>query len=320
MYDWAEFRILRYLLAVVELKGFRAAAEYLHTAQPNLSAQAKQFQEASGLRLYRTVKGNRIRLTETGVAFKPIVRGLLRAQVEAMDALRAIERGEIRALKVGCAALADPVVFHDICKMHKELLPDRPVHAEHGDAVQLIEDIISGEIDGALVIMPISDLRLNIEEIRSDRLVACLRADDPLAGKRFLDPLDLQDNLKILYHPQRHPAAHRRLLELLREAGIQLDGYSRVSHPSELQSLVKQGYGLALIREGVPLDPELTTRPIAGVDWTVDIAFVYKREGHPKTIPVLIRHLKSRMTDPLVRSKKPPRPANTISEQMSLLG
>jgi DNA-binding transcriptional LysR family regulator len=320
MYDWAEFRILRYLLAVVELKGFRAAAEYLHTAQPNLSAQAKQFQEASGLRLYRTVKGNRIRLTETGVAFKPIVRGLLNAQVEAMDALRAIERGEIRALKLGCATLADEAVFHDFCKMHKELLPDRPIHAEHGDTVQLIEEILSGEIDGAIVIMPVSDLRLRIEEIRRDRLVVCLRADDRLAGKTFLDPLDLQDNLKILYHPQRHPGAHRRLLELLHEAGVQLDQYSRVSHPSELQSLVKQGYGFALIREGIPLDPELTTRPIAGVDWTVDMAFVYKEEGHPKTIPVLLRQLKSRMANPIVQGKKPPRSTNNMPEQLSLLG
>ena len=320
MYDWAEFRVLKYLLAIVELNGFRAAAEYLNTAQPNLSAQAKQFQEASGLRLYRTVKGNRIRLTETGVAFKVIVRGLLKAQEEAMDALRAIEQGEIRALKLGCATLADQAVFHEFCKMHKELLPDRPIHAEHGDTLQLIEEIVSGEIHGAVVILPVSDLRLRIEEIRRDRLVVCLRADDPLAAKVFLDALDLQNNLKVLYHPQRHPGAHRRLLELLAEAGVQLNEYSRVSHPSELQSLVKQGYGFALIREGTPLDPELTTRPVAGVDWNIDIAFIYKKEGYPKTIPVLIRHLKSRMVAPSSRAKKTPHSEGMRSKQMSLLG
>jgi len=47
MNDWAEFRHFKYLLAIAEHKGFRAAAEYLHTAQPNLSAQAKQFQDFS---------------------------------------------------------------------------------------------------------------------------------------------------------------------------------------------------------------------------------------------------------------------------------
>jgi hypothetical protein len=39
--------------------------------------------------------------------------------------------------------------------------------------------------------------------------------------------------------------------------------------PTELQSLFKTGYGLALIREGTVLDTELTTRPVVGVDWTV---------------------------------------------------
>ena len=42
MYDWAELRHFRYLLAIVEKNGFRAAADVLHTTQPNLSAQAKR--------------------------------------------------------------------------------------------------------------------------------------------------------------------------------------------------------------------------------------------------------------------------------------
>lgn len=70
MNDWAEFRHFKYLLAIAEHKGFRAAAEYLHTAQPNLSAQAKQFQDLSDVHLFRKGKDGRIRLTATGVAFK----------------------------------------------------------------------------------------------------------------------------------------------------------------------------------------------------------------------------------------------------------
>jgi hypothetical protein len=42
-----------------------------------------------------------------------------------------------------------------------------------------------------------------------------------------------------------------------------------------LRELVKQGYGFALVREGSKIDDELTTRPVAGVDWMVNIAVVY---------------------------------------------
>jgi hypothetical protein len=46
-----------------------------------------------------------------------------------------------------------------------------------------------------------------------------------------------------------------------------------------------------LIREGTNVDEELTTRPIAGVDWTVDTALIYHKVRHPKTIPILVKRL-----------------------------
>jgi hypothetical protein len=46
-----------------------------------------------------------------------------------------------------------------------------------------------------------------------------------------------------------------------------------------------------MIREGTNLDEELTTRPIAGVDWTVDTALIYHKVRHPKTVPILVKRL-----------------------------
>ena len=59
-----------------------------------------------------------------------------------------------------------------------------------------------------------------------------------------------------------------------------------------MQSLVKEGHGLALIREGTPLLGNLITRPIAGVDWTMDTAIIYRKDSHPRVIPALARTLK----------------------------
>ena len=56
MYDWAELRHFRYLLTILERQGFRVAAEELHTSQPNLSVQARQFQENASVRLYKKLK------------------------------------------------------------------------------------------------------------------------------------------------------------------------------------------------------------------------------------------------------------------------
>jgi DNA-binding transcriptional LysR family regulator len=84
MNDWAEFRHFKYLLAIAEHSGFRAAAEYLHTAQPNLSAQAKQFQDFSAVHLFRKGKDGRIKLTATGIAFKSIAQGYLTHEMKRL--------------------------------------------------------------------------------------------------------------------------------------------------------------------------------------------------------------------------------------------
>jgi DNA-binding transcriptional LysR family regulator len=133
---------------------------------------------------------------------------------------------------------------------------------------------------------------LHVEVLRRDRIVVCLRTDHPLAAKTALPVSDLQDNLSIIYHPQRHPDAHVRLLELLGDIGVTLGEYSCASHPSEMQALVKEGHGLALVREGTLLDDGLITRRLIGVDWTVDTAVIYHKQRHPKTVPILVRKLK----------------------------
>ncbi len=299
MYDWAELRHFRYLLVILEKQGFRAAAEELHTSQPNLTVQARQFQENASVRLFRRMKNGRIRPTETGIAFIGLARLLLETRDEIIDALIAIERGEIGSVRFGCSPLVDPNLFRRLCTIHKELLPTCSIRPTHGDTGQLADEILAGSVDAAIVTLPLKHSDLHIEELRSDRLVVCLRRDNPVAAKFALQPDDLQNSPAVLYHPHRHPDAHVRLLELLAEAGINVQEYSHASHPSEMQTLVKEGHGFALIREGTSLDEELTTRPIIGVNWTVDTAVIYHRQRYPKTVPILVKKLKRQFNSDL---------------------
>jgi DNA-binding transcriptional LysR family regulator len=334
MYDWAELRHFRYLLAILERQGFRIAAEQLHTSQPNLTVQARQFQENASIRLFQKMKNGRIRPTETGIAFISLARLLLETRDEVIDTLIAIERGEIGSVRFGCAPLVDQSLFRSFCGLHKEILPACSIRPTHADPAQLTEEVVSGAVDAAIVTLPLRHPDLRIEEIRADRLVVCLRRDNPLAQKAALNVADLQKNLTVLYHPQRHPDGHEMLLQLLTDAGVKIDEYSLASHPSEMQMLVKEGYGFTLIREGTPLDDELTIRPVAGVNWTVNTAVIYHRERHPKTVPILVKKFRRqfrRETNGLGLDRevalrgmprsdpKPPQGGKNLPVQMTLL-
>lgn len=76
---------------------------------------------------------------------------------------------------------------------------------------------------------------------------------------------------------------------------VAIEEYSLASHPSEMQMLVKEGYGFTLIREGTLLDTELTTRPIARVNWTVNTVVVYHKQRHPKTVPILVKKFRRQL-------------------------
>lgn len=317
MYDWAEFRHFLYLLKILEKGGFRVAAEELHTSQPNLTVQARRFQDHAAVRLFRKSKSGQIRPTETGTAFITLARLVLEIRDEVIDALIAIERGEVGAVRFGSTPLVDQNLFRNFCTFHKELLPRIAVRPTHGDAAQLAKEVLDGMVDAAIITLPLTHPDLHVVQLRRDRIVVCLRKDHALAAKAILQVSDLQDNLSIIYHPQRHLDAHVRLLELLGDAGVTLEDYSCASHPSEMQTLVKEGHGLALVREGILLDEGLITRRVAGVDWTVDTAVIYNKQRHPKTVPILVRKLKRSFLKEIPKSSVSPvlRSANGVAKR-----
>lgn len=336
MNDWAEFRHFKYLLAIAEYQGFRAAAEHLHTAEPNLSVQAKQFQEMFGIRLFEKNPRGRVQLTETGIAFIGIARGLLQARDDAIAALIAISRGEIRSLRLGSASCLNRELFTVARDIHTELVPSCSIHPVHAASPELLAELIAGNLDAAIVTSPVENPRLHVEEIVRERVVVCIRSDHPLAKKSILQAKDLRNHPVVRCDPQRNPAVHALLTGYLENAGIGRREFARASHPAEVRSLVKDGYGFALVREGTTIDSELTERPVAGSDWTLGSSFAYSKSGYPKTIPILVQQLKLHFADDSFKAmkdivqdksgstlpvlKRPPRSEGDEPEQLSLLG
>ena len=331
-----EIRHIRYALEILVKGGVRQAAECLHTSAPNLSSQVKEFGELFNIRLFEKSPNNHMLATETGEALRQMGPDVLEALEDLITALIAIENREIRTLRLGSGIFVDRELFHRACEIHKLFVRTCKIQPTFADTTQLMNQVVSGDIHAALVTLPTDNPELLVEEIRRDRLVACLRADHPLAAKAALKPSDLQDHLRVFYCNQMHPIDHVKQMDLLREVGVFIDDFASASHPSEIQQLVKEGYGLTLIHEGTRLDGELTTRPILGVDWTVETAFVYHKMRHPETIPVLVRYLKKHFSAPRRKpelsvipsksrkriggQKRPPRAEDKDPEQMLLLG
>ena len=292
MDDYAEFRHLRYLLAIVEHNGLRAAAEALNLSEPSLSRQARDFQQHYKLEFYRRSKTGRIEITRTGRALPIIFRDLLEARDEAIAALEAIERGEAETLRIGCTPFVDKKICERAAQLQRELVPGSKIKLLRDNTAPLLKELVHDHLDAAIVSLPVTDDSVRIEIIKRDRLVVCLPDNHTLAKRSALSASDLTQNLTVFRSPSQHPAAHARLLELLGELGVWFEEHAHVSHPQEMLEAVKNGEGFALVREGTPMMEGVTTRPIIGVDWTFDTAIVFSRNPKSRIVPVIAKHLK----------------------------
>jgi len=80
-----ELRHVRYFIAVAEYLNFSKAAQQLHIAQPPLSRQIRQLEEALGVTLFTRNK-RRVALTKAGQVFLDEARKLIVQAGHAMEA------------------------------------------------------------------------------------------------------------------------------------------------------------------------------------------------------------------------------------------
>jgi LysR family hydrogen peroxide-inducible transcriptional activator len=294
MADIVEFQRFKNLIAVVEAGTITLAAEHLHISQPALSKQMKVLEEELQVPLLvRHGKG----VSATAAAEVLITGGrhLLKLRDDLISSARGMNNVKFPPMRLGFSSFVDHALLDMVCSIHSSLYPACEIKSESGDNVELLSMLEHGDIDAALLTLPVSGAGLKTIPFAQSRLVLCMRADDPLAIRKEIDPSELQAKLTIFREPKQHPEAHLELMQMLSKIGVEGDVASRYKTPHDLQWMVQMGYGYALIREGTELPAGLTTRPVAGVEWTVDSVLVLGRSTSQRTIPYLIRELKKRV-------------------------
>jgi DNA-binding transcriptional LysR family regulator len=306
MSDLVDLRKLKNLIAVAEEGNITRAAKRLYLSQPALSAQMKDLEEAVQVSLLvRDRKG--VRATPAAEILIAGGRHLLKLRDDLLATARAAHSVSFLPMRLGFSSFVDHSLFEMVCSIHTSLFPACEIKSQSGDNVEILRLLERGEIDAALLTLPVKGIGLRTYPFTQSRLVVCMRSDDPLAHLKEIALSDLKAKLTIFREPKQHPEAHQRLIEMLREVGISGEVANTNKTPHDLQWMVEASYGYALIREGSELQMGLITRPIAGVTWTVDSALILGKSTSQRTMPHLVRELrkKLRVQAALPPSKRP---------------
>ena len=174
-----------------------------------------------------------------------------------------------------------------------------------------------GRLDAAIVTLPIFESELSEHEICADRLLVCLRADDPVADASQVPRSVLSDRLKIMFRRDFHPLLYDRLLKKFKAAGVHLRPTETYSAPSEMQFLVETSGCFGLIREGRALEPGLKALPIEGMNLRVRTALVFNASHQAPVLPMLARRMTQRCMEMSLGIAKR-KPVSNVPEQGNL--
>jgi DNA-binding transcriptional LysR family regulator len=225
----------------------------------------------------------------------------------------------MRPFRLGFTPFIEHQVISTVCDAYRDLFPKGSIHPENGDTEDVIRRLRAAELDAALVTLPVLPDGYCIQPVMHEPLVVCVRKDDPLAQQNELPAESLNGRLAIFSDPRHHPRAHQRLLEMLEGQEI----IPKISNPTfnseHVQWMVRERLCIALIRQSEPLHEDLTTRPIEGVNWTIDSAIAYREEHDQEALPLLLRDLEKRFSVAEPSSpKKPPQRVREKQEQQRL--
>src|SRR5262245_24682339 len=149
-------RQLQYVAAVAEQRSFRKAAAECHVAQPSLSAQIAQVEEALGVQLFERDQ-RRVTLSAAGAALLERVRGLLVSADALVDAAREASDPFSGTVRLGVIPTLGPYLLPEIAPVLRSAYAKLDFLWTEEKTARLVELLDAGELDGAILALE-SDL------------------------------------------------------------------------------------------------------------------------------------------------------------------
>ena len=184
---------LRYFEALARHRHFGRAAEASAISQPALSLQMKELEEILGAPLIE--RGPRqIRLTALGEELAQRARAILRSVDELADLARIAGGSFSGPLRIGVIPTVAPYLLPRLIRVLGESDPGLDLRPREAVTGKLIEGLMEGALDAALVALPVSEPGLAEQPLFEEEflLVRPARdADKPVPGAEGLRAMRL---------------------------------------------------------------------------------------------------------------------------------
>ncbi|MEM1070830.1 MAG: LysR family transcriptional regulator [Planctomycetota bacterium] len=233
---------LRYFLRVAEAGNFTRAAEELGLSQPALSRSIQRLEEELGQPvLERRTKS--LALTDAGVLLQSRAQQVLSILEDTKAEIT--DDGQSGRIRIGAIPTIAPFFLPSLLRQFAADYPNASLIVQEDVTDRLLKRCTQGEIDLAILALPIPAKYLELEELFSEELFLVLPPEHPLVNKPAIQMSDVEP-LPFVLLDEAHCLSDN-IVSFCRQRSVQPVAVERTSQLAMVQELVSLSHGISMI-------------------------------------------------------------------------
>ncbi len=208
-----ELKYFRLIKTIAEEGNMANSSERLFLTQSALSHQLREMEDRLGFKVFYRQR-NHWQLTQEGEELYKMANSLLETLEEGFDNIKKIKEGAKGSLKISAECQS---FFHGLPAFVQKmgvLYPEIEIDLTMGATHQTISQVLSSELDVAIVTMEPASEQLWSKEVYHDEIFAFMHREYTLSAKDYLDASDFAEaHLLINSFPLENVSVYEHFLK-----------------------------------------------------------------------------------------------------------
>ena len=241
-----DLRQLECFCSVARTGSFTKAAEDLGIAQPSLSEQIARLEQGLGAALFERLN-RRVELTPLGEAILGKAQALLEDAAALPEHCERARRGVGGPLRVGAIPTILPYFVAPLLKGFTERCREVDLHVREGTTAELVEQVLDGMLDLAVLSLPVANAGLVMKELFRDPLYLAVPEGHPLAETKKVQLRRVSEE-RLLILKDGH-CLRDETLAVCNRARARFAGQFEADQFLTIFELIRAGFGVSIVPE-----------------------------------------------------------------------